>query len=227
MIEEEFGNEKKLPYFKYRLAIVGEPFVGKSSLFKVVHGKEFPTKISSSLGIDGATIFRDVIYEEKENDFFVFEIAGNHKYLEKNEQYVKDIDAALILYNVTDRNSFDNVDFWIKFLRENIKGQDNCIIFLMGTKVDLLNEGKKREVEIKEAESKCKSSNLIWTEEISIKNSTKEELKEKFKGLFKTIREKRINKKEEEKGTSNFNIEESSNEKSSEKKKKKCSNCCK
>ena len=91
----------------------------------------------------------------------------------------------------------------------------------MGTKSDLKNESSVSEEEAKE---KCLNSNLEWAGEISSKELSQDELKEKFNGLLKIIHNRRKNKKIEEEKKQETKAKGT---KSPEKKKDKgCCGCC-
>ena len=55
--------------------------------------------------------------------------------------YFRDADACILVYDVTDRFSFDNLrDLWLKDLKE--KAPSNLTIAIIGNKSDLGNEHK-------------------------------------------------------------------------------------
>ena len=213
MIEEQ--ENKEMQNIEYILALVGDSQVGKTSLFKAAVKGNFPVNPVSTTSINKATLF----YHDELNGKLL-DTPGQEKWLSITKQYVKNTDGALILYDVTDKTSFEHVDNWIKFLKDNIQDQETYTIFLMGTKTDLLNEGKDKKVGTEDAKSKCKSSGLIWAGEISSKNSTQKELKEKFKELFDIIINNRKNKKEKEKKQVEveFDLKENSKKKAQRKK---------
>ena len=227
MIEEQ--ENKEMQNFEYILALVGDTQVGKTSLFKAAVKGNFPQKPVSTTSINKATLFYHDELNGKLIDKYLLDTAGQERWLSIIPQYVKNTDGALILYDVKDKTSFEHVDNWIKFLKDNIQDEETYTIFLMGTKTDLLNEGKDKKVGTEDAKSKCKSSGLIWAGEISSKNSTQKELKEKFKELFDIIINNRKNKKEKEKKQVEveFDLKENSKKKGSEKENKKCCNCFK
>ena len=94
--------------------------------------------------------------------------------------YYKKVKACIILYDITDRKSFENIkNYYNEFKEEN----SNAIIYLMGNKIDLI---EKRKVEIKEAKEIC---NIIWGGEYSAKTSRQEDLINIFEEItFKLLR---------------------------------------
>ena len=74
---------------------------------------------------------------------------------------------------------------------KNEDNNNNYIIFLMGTKIDLVESGKRqRQVSIEEAKEKCKECQCVWGGECSNKEFTKENYIDIFKGFIKVIYDK-------------------------------------
>ena len=56
--------------------------------------------------------------------------------------YLKRSDGVLVVYDVTNVNSFDSISYWIKKINENIDNNKNVKIILIGNKIDLINDRK-------------------------------------------------------------------------------------
>lgn len=68
--------------------------------------------------------------------------------------YMRNADAALIVYDVTDRNTFEDVEKWLKDL-DRSSGTEDANVYLIGNKTDLV---EKREVT--EAEGKAMAAKI-------------------------------------------------------------------
>ena len=100
------------------------------------------------------------------------------------------------MYDITNKESFDNIENWISNIKDllgeeekenNITGNKNkFLIILLGNKVDL-DEIGLRKVPTELAEEKCKEMNIFWGGECSVKDSTMEELIEKFKDFTREV----------------------------------------
>ena len=113
--------------------------------------------------------------------------AGQERYRALTRSYYKNSDAALILYDITEQQTYDNIGMWINNINESINtDKDKYTMFLLGTKIDLVTTGKKeRKIEEDDAILKCEKESLEWGGEIS----NKEFSVEKFH-LFKSSRNK-------------------------------------
>ena len=189
---------------EYRLILLGDTAVGKTCLFKKLTFGVFKDKNVSTIGIDRRTFKVKCDLEEKDgtNNSKIVQInltdtAGQERYKSLTKSYYKSSDAAIILYDITDKQSFINIDNWIQSIIASTSQIDKSTytIFLMGTKLDLVDSGiKERQVEEDEAQAKCEENNIEWGGECSNKDFTEDQFKEIFAGFVKIIHKKMGNK---------------------------------
>ena len=189
---------------EYRLILLGDTAVGKTCLFKKLTFGVFKDKNVSTIGIDRRTFKVKCDLEEKDGttnskivQINLTDTAGQERYKALTKSYYKSSDAAIILYDITDKQSFINIDNWIQSINASTSQIDKSTytIFLMGTKLDLVDSGiKERQVEEDEAQAKCEENNIEWGGECSNKDFTEEQFKEIFAGFVKIIHKKMGNK---------------------------------
>ena len=162
-----------------KFILLGEKSVGKTSLIHKLDMKGIEniaptTKVDAKVIVNGAT------------NMILYDTPGDEKSIkEKFKEYLRESDAALILYDVTNKKSFDNVEKWIRIFRENNKYD---IIILIGN--IKYNNGKKV-VDENTAKEKCKNDKIEWGEEIDITKIEQDDLNQKFSDFVKIIKEKR------------------------------------
>ena len=188
----------------YRLILLGDTAVGKTCLFKKLTFGVFKDKNVSTIGIDRRTFKVKCDLEEKDGttnskivQINLTDTAGQERYKSLTKSYYKSSDAAIILYDITDKQSFINIDNWIQSINASASQIDKSTytIFLMGTKLDLVDSGiKERQVEEDEAQAKCEENNIEWGGECSNKDFTEDQFKEIFAGFVKIIHKKMGNK---------------------------------
>jgi small GTP-binding protein len=191
--EESDGND----IIMYKIILIGDSTVGKTCLFKkMTTGAEFNEKIISTIGMDRKSVnfnipIKDKNGIEKEKNFEIqlWDTAGQERFRSITKGYYKDSQGLLLMYDITNRETFDNLDKWIYGVRESMGNEkEKYIIILMGNKLDLVNEDSNaRKVNTSEAEEKCKDCELIWGGECSAKDFTVEELENRFKIYTKEI----------------------------------------
>ena len=183
----------------YKIILIGDSSVGKTCLFKKITTGTFSEKIISTIGMDRKSLsFKIPIKDDKGNEIEknfeiqLWDTAGQDRFRSITKQYFKDSQGLFLLYDITNKETFDNLDKWIYGVRENLGGEKNnknkYIIVLLANKLDLVKENPKmRKFEEKEAIDKCQEFDIIWGGECSAKDFTMEELEEKFKFYTKEI----------------------------------------
>jgi Ras-related protein Rab-1A len=191
---------------KYKIILVGNTSVGKTSLYKKLTTGEFIQGNMSTIGMDQATLYSDL--EIKNNDkveklkfeILLVDTAGQEKFRAITKSYFKQADGILLLYDITNRESFEQIKIWLESLDEALGDHktEQYMVFLLGNKIDLLEGRENREVQIDEAKQKCIELGFNWGGEISAKTFSQEQLTKKMdeftEKLYKTLGIKKIGK---------------------------------
>ena len=184
---------------EYKLILLGDTSVGKTCLFKKITTGVFLDKNVSTVGIDRRTIDMKCEFDENgkkiEKNILISltDTAGQERFKAITRSYYKGSDAAILIYDITDKKTFNHVKEWIESIQNSLGNlnNNNYIIFLMGTKIDLVESQKKeREVEEEEAKNKCKEFKIEWGGECSNKTFSEEKFKEIFKEYVQIIYKK-------------------------------------
>ena len=196
MSNSELDDNKTITY---KIILIGDSSVGKTCLFKKMTTGDFVSKNISTIGMDRKSFsFKIPVVDksglEKEKNFEIqlWDTAGQERFRSITKGYYKDSQGLFLLYDITNSDTFGNLDKWISGVRESLGDGGNesndYIIVLLGNKLDLINENSEmRKVTVEEAEEKCKEFDIIWGGECSVKDFTVEELENKFKTYTKEI----------------------------------------
>ena len=188
---------------EYNIILIGNSAVGKTSLFKKIMTGSFSEKNISTIGMDRKSFNIDAEVDDKGKkvtknfNISLIDTAGEERFKSITKTYYKGADCILLIYDVTNKESYDNVSMWIESIHESIGDHKNSkyIIVLIGNKIDLIGvEGRTRAVEENEAISKCQEYKLNWGGECSAKTFSDVELKNLIKGYINKIYEKIGNK---------------------------------
>ncbi len=180
----------------YKVILIGNTAVGKTSLFKKLTTGEFIDKNISTIGIDKRSLsFSIEVNEnnkiiERDVEISIIDTAGQERFRAITKNYYKEGDGILLLYDVTNRETFKNVESWIGNIEESLGNHKNnkYIIILIGNKIDLIGvDDFKREITEDEAEDICNKKGLVWGGETSVKDIELSELKKLFKDYVKLI----------------------------------------
>ena len=206
MTDENDGILSKAD-LEYKIILLGDTSVGKTCRFKRLTLDIFKEKCVSTIGMDKKTFKlkcdltgKDGSTSTKIVEVILTDTAGQERYKAMTKTYYKSSEAALILYDITKKDTFDNVNNWIESINNSTLIDNNkYAIFVIGTKIDLVESGKRdREVTEEEAIEMCKKYNVEWGGECSNKEYTLEKLKEIFAGFIQILYKKFGDKKTEQ-----------------------------
>jgi len=111
--------------------------------------------------------------------FEIWDTAGQERYRSLAPMYYRGAAAAIVVYDITNKDSFNGAKSWVKELQR--RGDPNVIIALAGNKADLES---RRKVEFEEANSYAEE-NGIFHIETSAKNANN--VKELFVEIAKKL----------------------------------------
>ena len=122
-----------------KLLTIGDQFVGKSSIINRYIDDKFNEDIKPTLAID----YKTKMIQKGENliKISIYDTAGEEKYRHLIKNYYNGSNGILLVFDITDKNSFDNLNFWLDELEKNCN-LNNLYIFLVGNKTDLKKERK-------------------------------------------------------------------------------------
>ena len=131
------------------LILIGESEVGKSCFFTRYYENKFSENFITTVGIDkGIKIIKikDTIYKLN-----LWDTAGQERFRSLPERYFQNADGVLLLFDISNKNSFENVDIWVESIKKSVKSSTSKNVFLIGNKIDLERVIKKEEA-IKKAD---------------------------------------------------------------------------
>ena len=140
-----------------KVILIGDSAVGKTNIMnKYLKGK-FLENSRATVGVEfGTKLFNISEHKIKAQ---IWDTAGQEKYRSITSAYYKGSKGAFIVYDITRKNSFDNVEKWINDLK--IIGDPKINIMLIGNKIDLEDQ---REVLREQGEEKAKSFGCAFLE---------------------------------------------------------------
>ena len=132
MSKKDNKNSKKK--FEARIITLGDSAVGKTSLILRYSDNYFSSLYLSTAGIDSKI---KIIKLENGEDIRVVltDTAGQERYRNIASNYIKKADGILLVYDITDKDTFEGVKVWIKSIKE--ESGDSRPIILLGNKSDL------------------------------------------------------------------------------------------
>ena len=159
--------DSEVGIMRLKIGIFGESRVGKTSLIqKFIYNKHSKT-LSSDNPESHDVILTIKPQEDEEVDIeaIIFDTPGQERYYAMVRQYFEGLDGIILVYDVSNVESFEKVNKWVEKLKENLD-DSKIVIFLVGNKTDL-----ERKVTKQEGENKAKELNYEFRE-TSVKEGT-------------------------------------------------------
>ncbi|KAL8113068.1 ras-related protein RABA1f-like [Apium graveolens] len=119
--------------YLFKVVLIGDSGVGKSNLLSRFTRNEFSLESKSTIGVEFAT--RSITVDDKLIKAQIWDTAGQERYRAITSAYYRGAVGALLVYDVTRNVTFQNVERWLKELRDHTDA--NIVVMLVGNKADL------------------------------------------------------------------------------------------
>ena len=217
-INSKHSNKSKNKH-KFKIILIGDSGVGKTSLLMKYMDGEVASDIKctinaefkiKSINIDPLTSVQITIWDT----------CGQEKYKSITKQYFEDVDGIILIYDVSDINSFKDLNKWLIEIKKNCL--KNVSIILCANKIDIATKNISSE----EGKNFAKNNDLLFRETSSKEGINIDNL---FETLAKDIIRKMNGKEKLNSNNSKRNISLNSSTKGiygKDYKKKKEIKCC-
>ena len=180
MYTAQAGTEH--PTYQYKLVLLGDTAVGKTSIVIRFSKGSFSEYQESTIGAAFST--QNVILPDFTAKFEIWDTAGQERYHTLAPMYYKGAAAAIVVYDITDGESFDRAQAWIRELHEQCS--DDIIIALAGNKID---KSEDRQISTEQGSKYCKDNSLLFME---CSAKTNVNVKELFTMIAKSLPKKPV-----------------------------------
>ena len=131
MKKEEENKDK----YEFKIVTLGDPGVGKTSIFRRFVEDNFDPNQLSTLGINLSTKILKI--KNKELVLKLIDTGGQEKYRAIAASYFRRADVILFVFDLNNSGSFESIQYWLDFFEENNTGTNIKNKFLIGNKNDL------------------------------------------------------------------------------------------
>jgi len=142
------------PNFLTKFVLLGEGCVGKTSVVIRYVQNSFNDKHITTL--QASFLTKKLNIAGKRVELAIWDTAGQERFHALGPIYYRDSNGAVLVYDITDEDSFQKVKNWVKELRKML-GQDIALA-IVGNKIDL---EKERNVTVAQAEEYAKSVGAV------------------------------------------------------------------
>ena len=124
--------------YLFKFIIVGDSSVGKSNLLLRYLNDKFEDEYQATIGVEFGA--KNIEIDNINYRIQIWDTAGQEQFLSITRAYYQNSVCAIVVYDISNENSFTNVTKWI----DDIKAQSpkNIYIMLVGNKIDLSEQRK-------------------------------------------------------------------------------------
>ncbi len=140
-----------------KIVIMGEASVGKTNLLTRYIWDRFDDCQKPTIGMD--FLSKDLVVDNCNIKVQFWDTAGQEKYRSLASSYYKIANGAILVYDVTNKDSFDRINRWLEEIRNNTS--KDIKIMLIGNKNDLMDS---REVSLEEGKALAEENNIFFWE---------------------------------------------------------------
>ena len=143
--------------FLLKYIIIGDAAVGKSNLLLRFAQNDFKAEYQLTIGVEFGA--KNIDINNKKLRLQIWDTAGQENYRSITRAYYKNSACALLVYDISNRESFEHISNWI----EDCLAQSPKSVFmvLVGNKSDLSQE---RKVTYQEGEEMAKNNKIMFFE---------------------------------------------------------------
>jgi len=162
--------------YLYKILVIGDQGVGKTSLILRYSDGTFPTGVGHSIGVDFK--IRTIKLNGKVVKLQMWDTAGQEQFRTLSLSYYRGANGIILAYAINDLESFENIDRQWRLEVDRYAG-DSCAKVIVGCKTDL---EEKRVVKKDQVKSLSDKLNIPFLE-LSSKTGTNDDIDAPFKQL--------------------------------------------
>ncbi|RZB80123.1 Ras-related protein RABA4d [Glycine soja] len=162
-----YGDYNQKIDYVFKVVLIGDSAVGKTQLLARFARNEFSLDSKATIGVEFQT--KTLIIDNKIIKAQIWDTAGQERYRAVTSAYYRGAVGAMLVYDMTKRQSFDHMVKWLEELRGH--ADQNIVIMLIGNKCDL---GSLRAVPMEDAEELAQRENLFFMETSALESTNVE-----------------------------------------------------
>ncbi|XP_057529086.1 ras-related protein Rab11D [Amaranthus tricolor] len=152
-----YGDSSQKVDYVFKVVLIGDSAVGKSQILARFARDEFSLDSKATIGVEFQT--RTLVIQHKSVKAQIWDTAGQERYRAVTSAYYRGAVGALLVYDITKRQTFEHIPRWLDELRGH--ADKNIVIMLVGNKSDLEDQ---RAVATEDAKEFAEKEGLFFLE---------------------------------------------------------------
>ena len=141
----------------FKVVLIGDTSVGKTNILSKYLTNDFDPDSKATVGVEFGT--KNFKIEDNIVKVQIWDTAGQERYRSITNAYYKGAKGSLLVYDITNPKTFENIDRWLSDLKVN--GDENISVVLLGNKSDLESD---RKVSTQQGKEKAEFYKLAFLE---------------------------------------------------------------
>lgn len=191
---------------KLKLIVVGNQGTGKSCILNRFVNETFEENYQATIGLDFQS--KNITIHDQDVRLIIYDTAGQEKFRSLIPMYIREAQIILLVYDISDKDSFDAMPNWIQEVKEVLNKE--VVFALIGNKMDLESQ---RKVSYEEGKKLAEKNNFVFQEVSAKTGKNFENLFEVqiFETVYNKFR-KEFEKREEGMEQPNFETNDNTND---------------
>lgn len=184
--------EEETYTYLFKVVLIGDSGVGKSQLLTRYTKNDFQLSSKPTIGVELA--HEDIEIDGRIIRAQIWDTAGQERYRAITSAYYRGALGAIIVYDITNPKSYENVERWVDELKQYM--DDKVVLMLVGNKVDLRH---LRAVEKETATSYAEEHRMHFVETSAL-NATNVDVafESTLRKIYEIIKEEEVDRHEYE-----------------------------
>ena len=140
-----------------KIVIIGNMGVGKTCIINRISTGRYDSQTQATIGVAFET--KQIMIQNQMIQIQLWDTSGSERYRAITPHYYRGADGAFLVYDITDRNSFDSIHKWLNDIRNNSKSDTK--ICLLGNKLDKKNS---RQIDVQEGHDFAMNERISFLE---------------------------------------------------------------
>lgn len=161
----------------FRCILTGDAGVGKTSICEKIAYNTFCIHAVPTIGVEYSSIKLDI-----DNNIIkcqLWDTAGAERFRCITKTYYRNICLSILVFDLSNINSFKNITYWMKEVANNINSVENYKTLLIGNKSD-----KNRKVKMEDIQNFVIDNDILYVETSAKKDNMKQKFKEIITSMF-------------------------------------------